>query len=136
MREPQVVLISAVQKLSFTASRLPSRGPRWFPSRYRLSASPACCLAVSPETVTNMLSSARDLSLLSAVSRTEEGERDLATNLECCSTSESGSGSIVRPLFSSLIRSDLQTKFPVGGGNSHWVEDKISLRRELGKLMV
>ena len=98
MREPQVVLISAVQKLSFTASRLPSRGPRWFPSRYRLSASPACCLAVSPETVTNMLSSARDLSLLSAVSRTELGETDLATSLEWSSTSERGSMLGVRGL--------------------------------------
>ena len=105
--EPQVVLISAVQKLSFTARRLPSRGPLCLPSLYRQSASLACCLAVSAETVTNMLSSASSLSLLSAVSRTEEGERDLATSLECCSTIESGSGSIVRPLFSSLGSSDL-----------------------------
>ena len=110
MREPQVVLISFVQKLSFTARRLPSRGPRCFPSWYRLAESPACSLAVSADTVTNMLSSASDLRLLSVVSRTEEGQRDLATSLEWSSSTERG-GSMASPLLS--LSSDLQTKFPV-----------------------
>ena len=98
IREPQVVLISAVQKLSFTARRLPSRGPLCLPSLYRQSASLACCLAVSADTVTNMLSSSSHLSLLSAVSRTELGETDLATSLEWSSTSERGSMLGVRGL--------------------------------------
>ena len=82
-----------------------------------------------------MLSSASDLRLFSVVSRTEEGQRDLATSLEWSSSTERG-GSMASPLLS--LSSDLQTKFPVeaGGGNSHWGGDKISLRRELGKLMV
>ena len=101
MREPQVVLISFVQKLSFTARRLPSRGPLCFPSWYRLAESPACSLAVSADTVTNMLSSASDLRLLSVVSRTEEGQRALATSLEWSSSTERG-GSMASPLLSQL----------------------------------